>query len=190
MRRRSRRRLDASTMGNPIAFRIPDARDLERTGAFSRIRLGFPHVRHPVRTEACLGKRPCVVSWIGKAFGEGEWRTRKTRIDPKLGAAGWPVRRPPASSCRTEEEETDNGPSDYALWLDNAIVGVVEAKKVTVGPQGVLTQSQRYSRGLRNATPRFGEFGLPVPLLDERRGDLVPSRPDLRRLRRVTLDSY
>jgi type I restriction enzyme R subunit len=51
---------------------------------------------------------------------------------------------------RTEEEETGNGPADYALWLNSQqLVGVVEAKKVTVGPQNVLTQAQRYARGLR-----------------------------------------
>lgn len=31
---------------------------------------------------------------------------------------------------RSEEEETDNGPADYALWLDDQVAGVVEAKKL------------------------------------------------------------
>lgn len=93
---------------------------------------------------------------------ESEWRTRKKRIDPKLDASGWPLRQSDAAGpSRTEEEDTDNGPADYALWHGKAVLGVVEAKKLTVGPQGVLTQSQRYSRGLRNATHRFGDFGCP-----------------------------
>jgi type I restriction enzyme R subunit len=81
---------------------------------------------------------------------ELEWQTRKKRIDPKLDATGWrralPNTAPPA--LRSEEEPTANGPADYALWLDGKVVGVVEAKKLTVGPQNVLTQAARYARGL------------------------------------------
>jgi hypothetical protein len=42
---------------------------------------------------------------------------------------------------RTEEQETDAGPADYALWLDNHIVGLVEAKMLTVVPQNSLNRS-------------------------------------------------
>jgi type I restriction enzyme, R subunit len=79
---------------------------------------------------------------------EAEWKTRKKRIDPKLDAAGWrlPSSYPKAEAFRSEEEETDAGPADYALWLGDRIVGVVEAKKLTVGPQNVLTQAQRYDK--------------------------------------------
>ena len=81
---------------------------------------------------------------------EAEWKTRKKRIDPRLDAGGWPRRSSPPSPkpFRTEEEETANGPANYALWIDNQIVGIVEAKKLTVGPQNVLTQPARYARGL------------------------------------------
>jgi len=38
---------------------------------------------------------------------------------------------------------------------------VVEAKKVTLGPQGVLPQAERYSRAILQ-DPRYqGEFGVP-----------------------------
>ena len=57
------------------------------------------------------------------------------------------------AAFRTEEEETAHGPADYALWLDDRIVGIVEAKKLTIGPQNVLTQAERYARGL-NQQPR------------------------------------
>ena len=47
------------------------------------------------------------------------------RIDPKLDAAGWKLPRggirPLHQPFRSEEEETDHGPADYALWLDNAV---------------------------------------------------------------------
>ncbi len=79
---------------------------------------------------------------------EREWQTRKDRIDPRLDRCQWtscdgakPLRGP----YRTEEEETEKGPSDYALWLDGQMVGVVEAKRVTVGPQEVLSQAKRYA---------------------------------------------
>lgn len=96
---------------------------------------------------------------------ETEWKTRKKRIDPKLDAAGWKLPRggvrPLHQPFRSEEEETDHGPADYALWLDNAVVGVVEAKRLTVGPQNVLTQAERYAKGLRRPKHRFDEYGCP-----------------------------
>ena len=104
--------------------------------------------------------------------GESEWRTRKQRIDPKLDAAGW--RLGGSSAHRSEEEETANGPADYALWLDTNIVGVVEAKKLTVGPQNVLTQAERYARGIAAGPYNFG--GLRCPFLYATNGEvgLVP----------------
>ena len=60
------------------------------------------------------------------AESESERRTRKKRIDPKLDAAGW--KRAKGAGRRTEEEDTDHCPADYALWLDDQLVGVVEAK--------------------------------------------------------------
>lgn len=93
---------------------------------------------------------------------EAEWKTRKLRIDPKLDAAGWKLRKSkPSAADRTEEEDTANGPADYALWLDNQVVGVVEAKKLTVGPQNVLTQAQRYAKGLTNSSFNFAGFRCP-----------------------------
>ena len=69
-----------------------------------------------------------------------EWLTRKRLIDPKLKAAGWRIvpfspgiSLNSHSRCAIEEFETTNGPADYALCVDGAIVGIVEAKKLTVG---------------------------------------------------------
>ncbi len=98
---------------------------------------------------------------------EREWQTRKRRIDPRLHARGWTLLPECTNSqpraYRTEEEETDNGPADYALWLDGTLVGVVEAKRLTVSPQGVLTQAERYARGLRNSPYNFE--GVRAPFL-------------------------
>src|SRR5215472_5832605 len=101
---------------------------------------------------------------MGDASDEREWKTRKKRIDPRLDALGWTKAAPGTTnlvSSRTEEEETDNGPADYALWLNKDLVGIVEAKKVTVGPQNVLTQAERYSRGARGTKFDCGGFRVP-----------------------------
>src|SRR5262245_6184852 len=96
---------------------------------------------------------------------EAEWRTRKRRIDPKLDACGWSLPRagttPLYRPFRSEEELTAAGPADYALWLDNHIAAIVEAKKVTIGPQSVLTQAERYARGLRNDGCDFNGLHCP-----------------------------
>jgi type I restriction enzyme, R subunit len=98
---------------------------------------------------------------------ESERATRRSRIDPKLKAAGWDV--VPAGSLQTtagdrvavEEFETAMGPADYALFDSGRCLGVAEAKKLTLGPQGVLVQAERYSRSIEG-TPRYqGEFGAP-----------------------------
>ena len=44
-----------------------------------------------------------------------------------------------------EEFETAMGPADYALFDGGRCLGVAEAKKLTLGPQGVLVQAERYS---------------------------------------------
>ncbi len=106
--------------------------------------------------------------------GESEWQTRKRRIDPRLAARGWGLRlgpRIPQHPHRTEEEETDNGPADYALWIDGQVVGVIEAKKLTVGPQNVLTQAERYARGLRGSPFNFN--GLRAPFLYSTNGEVT-----------------
>jgi type I restriction enzyme R subunit len=100
-------------------------------------------------------------------MNESERATRRSRIDPKLKAAGWHV--VPAGSLPTaagnrlavEEFETALGPADYALFDGGRCLGVAEAKKLTLGPQGVLVQAERYSRSIEG-TPRYqGEFGAP-----------------------------
>ncbi|HXI12409.1 MAG TPA: type I restriction-modification enzyme R subunit C-terminal domain-containing protein [Thermoanaerobaculia bacterium] len=93
---------------------------------------------------------------------ESEWKTRKARIDPRLDALGW--KRSPSSALRahrTEEHPTEHGPADYVLHLNDSPVAVVEAKKLTIGPQNVLTQAQRYARGLTAPGARFGDYRVP-----------------------------
>src|SRR6516165_7490853 len=87
-----------------------------------------------------------------------EWLTRKKLIDSMLKAAGWkvvPFAREKAlasqNNCAIEEYPTSAGPADYALCADGRIIGIVEAKKLTLGPQNVLSQAERYSKGMVQA---------------------------------------
>ena len=59
----------------------------------------------------------------------------------------------------------------YVLCLDGRIVGVVEAKKLTLGPQDVLTQAQRYSRGLTSSLMNYD--GHRAPFLYSTNGERI-----------------
>src|SRR5438093_1373892 len=124
---------------------------------------------------------------------EGEWQTRKMRIDGRLKAQGWKV--VPFDPLRAistykhhaiEEYPTDNGPADYVLVADGRILAVVEAKKLSLGPQNVLLQAERYSRGV-SGNP-FNFDGLHVPFLYATNGEVLwfhDIRHDLNRSRRI-----
>lgn len=107
-----------------------------------------------------------------------EWLTRKRIIDPKLAASGWRI--VPFSPdkplsfyecCAIEEFPTANGPADYALCLGGQILGIVEAKKLTLGPQSVLTQAERYSKALTDG--QFNFRGFRVPFLYSTNGEVI-----------------
>jgi len=125
---------------------------------------------------------------------ESERKTRKERIDPKLQSAGWtvvPYEEAKALSsyqgCAIEEYPTENGPADYALCVDGIILGVVEAKKVSLGPQNVLTQAERYSRGV-SPSP-FNYQGFKAPFLYSTNGEVIwyhDIRDPLNRSRKIS----
>ncbi|HMP02940.1 MAG TPA: type I restriction-modification enzyme R subunit C-terminal domain-containing protein [Gemmatales bacterium] len=120
-----------------------------------------------------------------------EWQTRKKLIDSRLGESGWKV--VPAESASSagriavEEYETTNGPADYLLSVDGLPLGVVEAKKLTLGPQNVLTQAERYARGLPDSA--FDFDGFRVPFLYSTNGEVLwfrDARHPLNRSRRIS----
>lgn len=109
---------------------------------------------------------------------ESEAQTRRKRIDPQLKAVGWEivpfVEGMPTGSLThhaVEEFETANGPADYALFLDGQIVGVIEAKKVSRGAAGILTQAERYAAGIGGSPHNFR--GLRVPFLYSTNGQEI-----------------
>src|SRR5712691_2805820 len=99
---------------------------------------------------------------------KSEFVTSKEIVDRRLKVAGWTVKpfdssRPLTTyhQCAIEEFPTESGPADYALCVGGRILGVVEAKKLTLGPQNVLMQAERYSRGLIDSTFNFRGFHVP-----------------------------
>jgi type I restriction enzyme R subunit len=109
---------------------------------------------------------------------EPEWQTRRTRIDSWLADWGWKVvpfdpARPLSDYDKhaVEEFATDSGPADYTLFVAGRILGIVEAKKVSLGPQNVLVQAQRYSKGA--STNPFDFHGLHVPFLYSTSGEIL-----------------
>jgi len=109
---------------------------------------------------------------------ESEWETRKGRIDKRLTDAGWDlVRQGAVRPARfyqhhaLEEYPTDKGPADYALCADGDVLGIVEAKKLSLGPQNVLVQAERYARGLTES--KFNFRGFRVPFLYSTNGEVT-----------------
>jgi type I restriction enzyme R subunit len=124
------------------------------------------------------------------ASSESEWATRKKRIDPQLEASGWRVEGSGTASPRETyahaEFPTANGPADYALVVAGQPLGVVEAKKITLGPQNVLTQAERYARGITDSPFNFA--GFRVPFLYSTNGEALwfhDVRHPLNRSRRI-----
>src|SRR5947199_4751936 len=109
---------------------------------------------------------------------EAEWLTRKSRIEARLKQKGWRlVRFTPALNLKAldgtavEELPTANGPADYALFVKGQLLGIIEAKKVTVNPQNVLEQAKRYAAGVFDAAGEWN--GLRVPFLYASNGTII-----------------
>src|SRR5436189_4660748 len=99
---------------------------------------------------------------------EAEWLTRKSRIDNRLKQKGWRlVRFTPALDIKAldrtavEELATANGPADYALFVKGQLLGIIEAKKVTVNPQNVLEQAKRYAEGAFQGAGNWNGYRVP-----------------------------
>ena len=132
---------------------------------------------------------------------KSEFLTRKRLIDDCLKRAGWKVvgykdDRSPSEYvaevagrygfCAIEEYPTENGPADYALCVGGRILGIVEAKKLTLGPQNVLMQAERYAKGLTGKPYNFRGYG--VPFLYSTNGEVIwhhDTRHELNRSRQI-----
>ncbi len=99
---------------------------------------------------------------------ESEKATRKERIDISLHKQGWKVipykEGLDTSTCTKHavgEFPTDNGPADYALFVNGQLLGIIEVKKYGIGAQNVLEQAKRYARGVVDGPGRWGEYRVP-----------------------------
>ncbi len=70
-----------------------------------------------------------------------------------------------------EEFPTATGPADYALFVQGKVLGIIEAKKVSVGPQNVLEQAKRYSKGAFSGPGNWD--GYRVPFLYATNGEVI-----------------
>lgn len=111
---------------------------------------------------------------------EFEWQTRRDRINKKLTALKptWTIIRHHPNldtsilNCHAVEEfPTANGPADYALFVKGELLGIIEAKKVGVGPHNVLEQAKRYSKGAFNPVGNWA--GYRVPFLYATNGEVI-----------------
>lgn len=109
---------------------------------------------------------------------ESEKITRKKRIDPKLKRLGWVVTpyqlgldTSRLTNHAVEEYPTESGPADYALFVEGRLIGILEAKKVTVATINTLEQAKRYAKGLVHSIGTWN--GYMVPFLYSSNGELI-----------------
>jgi type I restriction enzyme, R subunit len=111
-------------------------------------------------------------------ISESELLTRKNRIDGRLKALGWKIVRyfegidlTSLDKIAVAELPTASGPADYGLFASGQLLGIIEAKKVTVNPQNVLEQAKRYAAGAYNGVGNWD--GLRVPFLYASNGEMI-----------------
>jgi len=111
---------------------------------------------------------------------ESEWKTRKQRIDSKLRAVNppWQIIKYQEGLDTSvllrhavEEYPAGTGFADYALFVKGQFLGVIEAKKVSVGTQNVLEQAKRYARGAFDGVGNWS--GYRVPFLYSTSGEII-----------------
>ncbi|MDB6136481.1 MAG: restriction endonuclease subunit [Verrucomicrobiales bacterium] len=96
-------------------------------------------------------------------------------IDAKLRAAGWAVQDKNALNLHSGEGQaireyhTDTGPADYVLFVDGKPVGVIEAKKETLGHNLTAVEDQTAEYGAAKLK-WIQKTGVPLPFLYEATG--------------------
>lgn len=112
-----------------------------------------------------------------------EKTTRNKFIDVSLRSSGWTSivnfeEGKKYDFAAVREYETDNGPADYVLFHNGRALAAVEAKKISLGPQNVLVQAERYSKGFNGGDFDFN--GHHIPFVYSTNGEVIWFR-DLRR---------
>jgi len=113
-------------------------------------------------------------------MSESEKITRKKRIDKRLESSllKWTIIHHDKLTDTSkldrhavEEYPTLTGPADYALFVNGQLLGFIEAKKIAVGPENVLEQAKRYSRGVPNTIGEWREYK--APFLYSSNGEII-----------------
>lgn len=81
---------------------------------------------------------------------------------------------PPTAALQNHavgEYPTATGPADYGLFVMGRFLGVLEAKRLSLGPQNALIQAERYSRGAEGTGLDFS--GYRVPFLYASNGEVI-----------------
>lgn len=105
-----------------------------------------------------------------------EAETRKRIIDKKLISSGFIELKdrfviPEKGDFFIPEYPTKTGPADYLLVSDGVPLAIVEAKRLSVGPQNVLVQAQRYARGLEGT--KYDYDGFHIPFIYSTNGEII-----------------
>ncbi len=96
-------------------------------------------------------------------------------IDAQLRASGWAVQAKDAINFHEAEGQavreytTDTGPADYVLFIDGQPVGVIEAKKETLGANITTVEEQTSDYAAANLK-WVQSSGVPLPFLYEATG--------------------
>ena len=99
-------------------------------------------------------------------------------IDGQLRAAGWAVQgkndwdSTEGDGQAVREYSTDTGPADYVLFIDKKPVGVIEAKKETLG-QNITTVEDQTGNYAASKLKWIQKSGEPLPFLYEATGVLT-----------------
>lgn len=70
-----------------------------------------------------------------------------------------------------EEFPTESEPADYALFVQGQLLGIIEAKRVSVGAASPMEQAKRYSRGVEETLGEWRKYR--VPFLYSTNGELI-----------------
>ncbi|TAG28417.1 MAG: DEAD/DEAH box helicase [Verrucomicrobia bacterium] len=102
----------------------------------------------------------------------------RAAIDAQLRASGWAVQPKDAINFHEAEGQavreytTDTGPADYVLFVDGQPVGVIEAKKETLGAN--ITAVEEQTAEYAAAKLRYIQStGIPLPFLYDATGVIV-----------------
>ena len=103
-----------------------------------------------------------------KQFNFTEKQTRQKLIDLKLNKQGWEIvdfkddlNLMNLNNVAVRELPTKEGFADYALFVKGQLLGIIEAKKISVGSKNVIEQAKRYSKDVIQGSGIWREYKVP-----------------------------